>query len=415
MKHKLFTLLLGVIFICAIFSLTACNGNNNDNADVKHSEPIQGTDGLLYTLSDDGDYYICSGMGTATGSQIVIGDIFNNLPVKEIADRAFRGCYNLSGIIVGNNVVRIGSSAFEGCFSLKNITIGSGVSYIANKAFKDCFSLESITVDSENSIYKSDSNTIIAKATNTLILDCKNSVIPNYVTGIDLSYRDNYSFQNYTEKDNVIYLGNERNRFLVLYEVENRDITSLVVDSNCMFINNYAFSSYTLLETVTFGENSKLISIGSGAFQHCDSLEAIEIPNSVTSIGESVFAFCGSLKYNKKDNASYLGNENNPYLVLVQGEDNINVEIDSGCKIILDNAFAYCGQPKNILIPSSVIYIGMYAFSGCSSLESITFEDISTWYYRDEFESYETQIDVSNPTNNVLCFKAYKDKYWYKK
>ncbi len=354
MKRKLVTLLLSAMLICLTFGLTACG--ENDNAEVKRSELIQGTDGLQYTLSSDGDYYICSGMGTATGGQIVIGDICNNLPVKEIAGGAFRERYNLSSITVGNNVVRIGSRAFEDCFLLKNISIGSGVSYIANNAFSDCFSLESITVDSENSIYKSDGNTIIEKATNTLVLDCKNSVIPNYVTGIDLNYRYNYSFKNYTEKDNVIYLGNESNRFLVLCEVKNRDITSLTVDSNCMFIDNNTFSNCTLLKTVTFGENSKLISIGSGAFRYCNSLEAIEIPNSVTSIGDSAFYNCRNLT---------------------------SITIPDSVTSIGADAFDYCMNLTSITIPDSVTSIGDYAFNGCMALESITVENGNAVYKSD--------------------------------
>ena len=48
-----------------------------------------GTLGLAYTLSEDGTYYICSGIGTATDTNIEIGSIHEGLPVRRIADNAF--------------------------------------------------------------------------------------------------------------------------------------------------------------------------------------------------------------------------------------------------------------------------------------------------------------------------------------
>ena len=51
-----------------------------------------------------------------------------------------------------------------------------------------------------------------------------------------------------------------------------------------------AFRDYKELETVIFGENSQLTSIGNSAFSGCSSLTSIEIPSGVTSIGNFAFA-----------------------------------------------------------------------------------------------------------------------------
>ena len=84
-------------------------------------------------------------------------------------------------------------------------------------------------------------------------------------------------------------------------------------------------------------------SIGDMAFVNCTSLTSILIPDSVTSIGDA-FNGCDSLKYNEYDSALYLGNQSNPYLVLVKVKDtNItNCTIHSNTKFIHQKAFFNC-------------------------------------------------------------------------
>ena len=42
-------------------------------------------------------------------------------------------------------------------------------------------------------------------------------------------------------------------------------------------------------------------------------------------------------------------------------------------------AFYWCTKLKDIVIPDSVIYIGDYAFSGCSGLTSVHISDLEAW------------------------------------
>jgi len=78
----------------------------------------------------------------------------------------------------------------------------------------------------------------------------------------------------------------------------------------------------------------------------------------VTSIGTSAFYGCTSLTYHAYDNALYLGNKSNPYLVLVKAK---NTSIAS-CTIHED---------------TRVIY--RFAFRDCASLTSVTFVNPNGW------------------------------------
>ena len=68
------------------------------------------------------------------------------------------------------------------------------------------------------------------------------------------------------------------------------------------------------------------------------------LPNSLSSIGKDVFNGCSSLIYNEFDNALYLGNNENPYLLLVKAKDTLikSWTINGNCKFIYTDAFSYC-------------------------------------------------------------------------
>ena len=102
----------------------------------------------------------------------------------------------------------------------------------------------------------------------------------------------------------------------------------------------------------------------------------------MTSIGDGAFEGCNKLQYNEYDNAYYLGNENNPYLVLIKAKNTsiTSCNINNNTKVIAGEAFYECSSLTSITIPDSVTSIGDYAFEYCSNLTSITFNGtIEQW------------------------------------
>lgn len=66
--------------------------------------------------------------------------------VTKIKNNAFKNCTKLEKVIIGKNILEIGTSAFYGCKKLTSVTMGANIVKIGRDAFKNCTSLRKITI-----------------------------------------------------------------------------------------------------------------------------------------------------------------------------------------------------------------------------------------------------------------------------
>jgi len=133
-------------------------------------------------------------------------------------------------------------------------------------------------------------------------------------------------------------------------------------------------------------------SIGEQAFYECWLLPSITIPDSVTSIGEQAFYECGCLTSIKLSNSmTSIGKE------MFYNSGLISIDIPAGVTSIGEFAFCWCDNLKSVEIPDSVTSIAQYAFDCCKNLKSVTISKSVTSIEPGTFKMCERLTSVEIP------------------
>ena len=249
-------------------------------------------------------------------------------------------------------VTQIDTYAFDGCEDLTSVTIPSTVTTlgIGNNLFSNCQNLSEIIVAEDNATFSSFNGMLFDKNKKTLLCcpRAKESVeIPNSVTEIGFS----------------AFLGCS-------------SLTSVTIPNSVIKIGMDAFSGCSGVTSVTIPNS--VTEIGSTAFSRCSSLTSFTIPGSVTLVGAGALSNCSRLEeiIVAEDNSNYcsldgvLYNKNQTTLRQVPGAKK-SYEFPNSVTEIGMYAFSGCSGLNSVTIPNSVTKIGMDAFSGCSGLTSI--------------------------------------------
>lgn len=135
-------------------------------------------------------------------------------------------------------------------------------------------------------------------------------------------------------------------------------------------VDRYAFFSSSSLQSIALPDG--VTTIGEAAFNGCNNITSISIPDSITTIENRALRFDSSA-FTVYNNAKYLGNSTNPYLVLVKAIDTsiTTCNIHTGAKLIYAFAFEDCTLLTSVTIPDSVTIIGNSVFYKCDALESL--------------------------------------------
>ena len=398
------------------------------------------------------------------------------------------GAFAHSGITeinVPDSVMVIGESAFYGCRSLESVALGAGVSEIRTAAFADCGGLNSLTVSENNEKYVSRDNCIYEKEDHLLVAGCKNSILPDpkadkeadpnkepgfTVSGVgdyafcgctglyeidlpegvteigayafkdctgltNISVPDTvtkigaYAFEgcenlNYTEYDNVAYLGNEENPYLAVMKATYGTAQTFIIKDGAKIIYDKAFYQCEKLSGLTLPEGiirigecafegcselaaidlpDGVVSIGAWAFRDCTNLERISVPDSIADIGMHAFFGCSALRFNETDGSLYLGSPGDFYTVLFEVKDKSAVQYTTKdrTRVVYTGAFQSCRYLKTVTVSEGVRCIGERAFDGCEKLASVKIPDSAARIGSGVFRGCKSLVKITVGEDNA--------------
>ncbi len=354
--------------------------------------------------------------------------------VEQIGDHAFVGCHSLRRIVIPGNVKKIGNFsfwnctglreavildgvkvigqvAFRGCTALRTVDIPDSVEWIGQEAFESCRSLEEIRLPAGmgRQLTEEEKRRMFAElgipsqsVSGYMFANCtglKKVTLPDGIERIEekaFIYCTNLS--EFNLPDSVISIGSRAFEGC-------RSLPPITLGKRLQYISGGAFTgtrcalavpddhpAFRFEDGILYSKDedgSELISCVSPpdgpcvvapdvkiirvyAFERCDGITEIRLPESLEEIGTAAFAGCTGLKR----------------LELPDSLQTIYIDAFSGCSGLTgtlaippnvthigDMAFANCSGLTELTIPPSVESIPSGTFEECSNLKHVTFPD----------------------------------------
>lgn len=174
----------------------------------------------------------------------------------------------------------------------------------------------------------------------------------------------------------------------------------LVIPDSVTSLDISAFAYCSNLTSVRIPDS--VTSIGNGAFGYCSNLSSVKIPDSIMSIGNGAFGFCSNLSSVKiPDGVASIANS-----IFCECTSLQSVTIPDSVTSIEEHAFHGCTSLKSVTIPGSVANIGDSAFYGCTSLQSVTLSEGVTSIGQSAFKNCTSLKSLAIP-DSVTSIEEY--------
>ena len=393
------------------------------------------------TINGEEGYEVVD-MGNCSQYNLRLPAIHNNKPVLAIAAGAFENRVKLKSVHISQNIAVIGDAAFAGCKALEAVTFAeeSELLSFGSGVFLNCALIERIAIPAgvttlSDGLFEG-CEALSEVTVNNSLLSLGDDVFAGCVITPTL------------EENGIAYLGTAEKPYLIMLELKDKTKTELVIPEGTVIVAPYAangaaiksvrfpatlreiggfsFAACESLSTPTFP--ASLVRIGKYAFAECTSITSITLPNgfldlgmsafrdatalgtlslpdSIVHVGSSAFLNCASTLYHSEEGVFYVGNGDNPYLVLIKADADITqVTVNDATRVIADNAMKDIKTLTSVYIGAGVVSVGSSALSGCGALTEVVFAQTKGWQVAILYGGSDaTAADVSVAADNAVA------------
>ena len=293
--------------------------------------------------------------------------------IKEIYESAFAGCSSLTKITFPKSLKTIGTYSFRGCTGLREFTITDSINYVGYSAFYECSNLTRIIINSE--AFAAIDRQSTTQSLNSLFPLATEFILGDNVTAIgDYTFADCKGISTLTLPSRLKRIGQMAFMGCVGLKKLNLPESVNTIGQNAFFnltnltepiYNTKLFARLPISYSGSYTVPSGITTICSHAFNQCEGLKTVMMPDGLLTIGERAFAGSGITKAD-----------------IPESVDSMYSEAFEGCKDLVEvtvpklhyswsRLFANCNNLKIVTILPA-FYVGSYWFQNCTSLESVT-------------------------------------------
>ena len=281
--------------------------------------------------------------------------------VRSLGSSAFSGCYRLEYIILPEGLQDIGNECFNGCEKLCNIILPRSVVEIGDRAFKGSGLQHVVLPDGLTTLGKSAfESTPLVELTIPATAQITDNAL-GYMPKMEELVVAQGS-RHYTCEDGALYDGT--GEVLLLYPAGR--------SGRCILPDDVS-------------------AIGAWAFYGAQ-VEEVQVPPSVTVVGESAFEKCAHLLNIDLPGVTTMGKCAFKYCDLLS-----SFSVGPDIAIIPQEAFEQCKSLTAVKLPSMVTSIAMRAFKNCPAIQSVEFPIGLTEIGKEAFEGCKALAAIDLP------------------
>ena len=293
--------------------------------------------------------------------------------VSSIGTGSFANCTNLTEVHLTHGLTSIGVAAFDGCSKLLDINIPASVTNM-EAAFSNALpdsqagALLNIVVDADNASYVSTDGIVFsADQTQLVQYPCGRQgsyTVPSLVTKTGYASFSGCTLTNVIFPEGLTNIGSA--------SFYKSPITQVLIPATVTTLELGAFQQ-SALSSVQFATNNQLTDMQGGIFNGCTNLTTIQLPVTVTNLGNLCFAYSGIQTITLPPNITSLN------ATFLGCQSLTNVQLPAQLWAVSYQLFNGCTALQQLVIPPNVTYCSPRAFTGCANLTQIMFTGNAPW------------------------------------